>query len=72
MPYIINVDDIDGLHDELMQAVYNLQTIWDDKQYQYFCEKYVEPLACNLRNFEDAVEQCSFRIYDLQMELENL
>lgn len=72
MPNIINVDDIDGLHDELMQAVYNLQTIWDDKQYQYFCEKYVEPLSCKLKEFEDIVERCSYRIYNLQSTLESL
>lgn len=72
MPYIIDVDDIAGLHDELRQTVYDLQSIWDDKQYQYFCEKYVEPLSCKLKEFEDEVERCSYRIYNLQSTLEDM
>lgn len=72
MPYIINVDDIDGLHYELMQAAFDLRIIWDDKQYHFFMEKYIAPLASKLKDFEDNINNYSSILYNLQSMIEDL
>ncbi len=72
MPYIINKNDLLGLHTELERSVAELQAIWDDKQYKYFCEKYADPLVRDLRNMDDKLDEYVHRIFNLQSRLENL
>ena len=72
MPYIINKEDLMGLRTELENSVAELQTIWDDKQYKYFCEKYADQLLYDLRNMEDNLDEYIYRIYNLQMKIESL
>ena len=72
MPYIINKEDLMGLRTELENSVAELQTIWNDKQYKYFCEKYADQLVYDLRNMEDNLDEYIYRIYNLQMKIESL
>lgn len=72
MPYIINKGDLLGIHSELEKSVNELQSIWDDKQYKYFREKYTDILINDLKDIVDEIDECVYRILNLQSKLENL
>lgn len=72
MPYIINKEVLIGLRAELESSVTDLQAIWDDKQYKYFCEKYADQLVYDLREMEDKLDEYIYRIFNLQNKLESL
>ena len=72
MPYIIRTGDLTGLYADFLKEIYKLESIWDDRQYQYFLNHYAEPLARDLKDMEDRINFYKERIYDKQMKLESL
>ncbi len=72
MPTIVRTNDLFGLHADFLREVYRLQSLWDDRQYQYFLSHYAEPLAADLKEMEDDVRYYLQRIFIKQCELESL
>ena len=72
MPHIIRTKDIFDLHKDFINEVFKLRAIWDDKQYDFFLSHYAEPLAKDLKEMKDKVDECVFMLYDKQSKLESL
>lgn len=72
MPYIINKSELMGIASEVRSSVAELQAIWNDKQYQYFCDNYAVPLVHDLKELEDKMDDIIYRVFNLQTKLENM
>lgn len=69
---LITFNELSGIAGEFQGAVAELHSIWNDEQYSYFSEHYVESLIHEMEDMEDRVDEYILRISNAQMKFEGL
>ncbi|MDB9026809.1 hypothetical protein [Parabacteroides distasonis] len=68
----INISSIDSLKYSLYTSAKVLNSVWNDKQYDYFIEHYVRPITDEVQGTTSRLNEEIFSLRNAVEELENL
>lgn len=72
MNVYINTHNLDNLQYRLLNSAKSLNSVWNDKQYNYFIEHYIQPVTVDIIMMQNKINEQVSILTSVVNELEDL